>query len=191
MADYVTLAEIKSALNIPAADTTADTALSAAITAACASIDTTCGRTFALADSATTRVFRASRHVICTDDGPRLLIDDIGSEDGLAVEMDGSPVLDFEPGPDNAITLGQPITSLLLPSGVWGPGRITVTARWGWPAVPADIKQAARIQTLRLYRRKDSPEGVTGSAEWGVVRLSRRDPDVWALIEHYQAAGFG
>jgi hypothetical protein len=44
---------------------------------------------------------------------------------------------------------------------------------------------------MRLFRRKDSPEGVTGSAEWGVVRLSRRDPDVWVLIEPYILPGFG
>jgi hypothetical protein len=30
-----------------------------------------------------------------------------------------------------------------------------------------------------------------GSAEWGVVRLSRRDPDVWNLIEPFIRPGFG
>ncbi|MDX2921298.1 hypothetical protein PV370_25695, partial [Streptomyces sp. NE06-03C] len=74
--------------------------------------------------------------------------------------------------------------------GVVGAG-VQVTARWGWPAVPDEIVQATLIQAARLYKRKDSPEGVTGSAEWGVVRLSRRDPDVWALIEHYVLPGFG
>ncbi|MFC8456442.1 hypothetical protein ACFUJ0_06100 [Streptomyces sp. NPDC057242] len=66
-----------------------------------------------------------------------------------------------------------------------------VGTRFGWPAVPDDITEAALIQAARLYRRKDSPEGVTGSAEWGVVRLSRRDPDVWNLIDPYVLPGFG
>jgi hypothetical protein len=51
--------------------------------------------------------------------------------------------------------------------------------------------QATLIQAARLYRRKDSPEGVTGSAEWGVVRLPRIDPDVSALIKDLTLPGIG
>lgn len=65
-----------------------------------------------------------------------------------------------------------------------------ITAQFGWPAVPDDISEAALIQAARLFKRKDSPEGVIGNAEWGVVRLSRRDPDVWNLIEQYVLPGF-
>jgi hypothetical protein len=61
--------------------------------------------------------------------------------------------------------------------------RVRVTAKWGWPAVPDTVVQATLIQASRLYRRKDSPEGVLGSAEWGTVRLGRVDPDVYALIQ--------
>lgn len=104
-----------------------------------------------------------------------------------------SPVTGYETVPDNALADGRPITALLRVGGIWGyeRGRVRVTARFGWPDVPDDIEQAALIQASRLFKRKDSPEGVTGSAEWGVVRLSRRDPDVWNLIEPYILPGFG
>jgi hypothetical protein len=57
--------------------------------------------------------------------------------------------------------------------------------------VPDEVVQATLLQAGRLYRRKDSPEGVTGSADWGMVRLPRLDPDVMALIEPYMLPGFG
>jgi hypothetical protein len=37
--------------------------------------------------------------------------------------------------------------------------------------------------------RKDSPEGVLGSADFGLLRVTNRDPDVRALIEPYILAG--
>jgi hypothetical protein len=43
---------------------------------------------------------------------------------------------------------------------------------------------------MRLYKRKDSPEGVLGTAEWGgPVRLSRVDPDVAALLTPFVIPG--
>lgn len=143
------------------------------------------------------RTFRLQGRVVHEDDGDLLLVDDVGSVTGLVVETGSgasfAAVTGYETSPDNALADGKPITGLLRVLGTWGTAttRVRVTARFGWPAVPDDITEAALIQASRLYKRKDSPEGITGSAEWGVVRLSRRDPDVWALIEPYIVPGFG
>lgn len=48
----------------------------------------------------------------------------------------------------------------------------------------ADLAEAERIYAARLYTRKDSPEGVAGWGELGVIRL-RDDPDVRRLIGPY------
>ena len=90
---------------------------------------------------------------------------------------------DVELGPDNAAAQGRPATYLWSTVG-WVPtsGRLRVTARWGWPAVPDQVVEAAKLLAVRLYRRKDSPQGVLGSSEWGVTRVSAVDPDVEALI---------
>ncbi|MBL7492517.1 hypothetical protein, partial [Frankia sp. AgW1.1] len=100
-----------------------------------------------------------------------------------------------EAEPTDALDRGWPVTSLLRPGAYWLEfatiqTRIRVTARWGWPAVPDDIVQAAQIQATRLFKRKDSPEGVAGSADWGVIRIGRTDPDVAALTGPYALAGF-
>ncbi|MFB7866995.1 head-tail connector protein [Streptomyces sp. NPDC056069] len=195
--EYAELATLREQLNIADDDTSRNDLLDMALAAASRGIDQATGRRFYLDDAATARVYRPSGRTVCGDDGERLIVDDIGSASGLVVETGSAgswtTLTDYETSPDNALVRGRPVTALLLSSGSWGAGstRVRVTAKWGWPAVPDEIEQATLIQAARLYRRKDSPEGVTGSAEWGVVRLSRRDPDVWALIEHFIVPGFG
>jgi hypothetical protein len=197
--EYATLADLKGQVSIPVDDDTKDDRLTKALKSASRSIDRTTGRRFWLDDSVVTRTYRLDGRVLCESDGDVLLVDDIGDVTGLVVETGttGSgtytAITGYETSPDNALADGYAITGLLKPHGVWGTSstRIRVTAKFGWPAVPDDIVQACLIQASRLFKRADSPEGVMGSAEWGVVRLSRRDPDVWALIEPYVLPGFG
>ncbi|MDX2552755.1 phage head-tail connector protein [Streptomyces stelliscabiei] len=194
--EYAQLATLKLSLGMEADDDSRDDLLNNALASASRSIDTACGRRFYLDAAPSARVFNPSGRVVCDDSGERLLLDDMGAAPTLVETGSGgvwTAVTDYEAGPDNALVRGRPLTSLLRTSSSWGRGtvRVRVTDRWGWPAVPDEIEQASLIQASRLFKRKDSPEGVTGSAEWGVVRLSRRDPDVWALIEHYVIPGFG
>jgi hypothetical protein len=48
--------------------------------------------------------------------------------------------------------------------------------------VPADLSEATKILTSRLFRRRLSPEGVAGFGDFGAVRVIARDPDIAALI---------
>lgn len=76
-----------------------------------------------------------------------------------------------------------------IPGGTAGTGRTQlteITGVWGWPAVPAAIKQATRIMVSRIVKRQESPQGVAGFGEFGVVRISRIDPDVVALLAPYR-----
>lgn len=174
-----------------------DELLQRALTSASRSIDRTTGRRFWLDPAPVARTYRLAGRTVSEEDGDVLLVDDIGSAEGLVIETgtgtSWTTLTGVETTPDNALLNELPVTGLLRVNGQWGTGssRVRVTARYGWPSVPDDIEQATLIQANRLWRRKDSPEGVTGSAEWGVMRLSRRDPDVWNLIEQYVLAGFG
>jgi hypothetical protein len=190
--EYGDIADLKARLGIKGDDNSRDAALNSALGAASRGIDRACGRRFWLDAVPKERTFNPRGRVVQDPDGARLLVDDIGSIAGLVVQSGASTVTSYETSPDNALLDQQPITGLLLVNGSWGTAtnRIRITAQFGWPAVPEDVAEAALIQAARLYRRKDSPEGVTGSAEWGVVRLSRRDPDVWNLIEPYILPGF-
>ncbi|MGI5293267.1 hypothetical protein ACQEVF_59520 [Nonomuraea polychroma] len=192
--EYSDRATLKLALSIT--DTARDSLLDKALTASSRAIDRQTGRRFWLDASASARVFNPHGRIVRDDRGELFLIDDLGAAGALVVEVgtpgSWTPITDYETWPDNALANGQPITGLLLPTGYWGTDRtrVRVTERWGWPVIPDEIEHATRLQAGRLYRRKDSPEGVAGSAEWGLVRVPRLDPDVLALIEPYTLPGF-
>jgi hypothetical protein len=199
--EYGTLAALKEKLGVEAADTSRDTLLSSALASASRSIDKTTGRRFWLDPVPVARIYNPRGRVVCGVDGETLLVDDIGAITGLVVETGPAAgpwtaVTGYETTPDNALADGKAIEGLLRANSIWSwrlgsTTRVRVTARFGWPTVPDPITEAALIQATRLYKRKDSPEGIIGSAEWGVRNLSRRDPDVWALIEPYILPGFG
>lgn len=48
--------------------------------------------------------------------------------------------------------------------------------------IPKVVRRAVLMQTHRILRRKDSPEGVVGFGENVALRVSRFDPDIEALI---------
>ncbi|QFZ75096.1 phage gp6-like head-tail connector protein [Streptomyces fagopyri] len=192
--EYGSLAALRKRVGAEDSDTSRDDELTSALAAASRGIERATGRRFWLDDEPVARVFRTAGRVACGPDGDLLLVDDIGDVDDLVVET-GAPgswsvLAGWETQPDNALLDGRPVTGLLRPGG-WGTARVRITVRWGWPAEPDEIGEASLIQATRLYKRKDSPEGIIGSAEWGVRNLSRRDPDVWALIEPFILPGFG
>lgn len=196
MADYATLIQLKKRPRIT--DTDDDDLLNQALAAASRGIDNRCGRRFDLDASATAKTFNPRDRVVRHDDGDLFLLPDIGSTTGLVVEVgrDSSwttiSASNYEAYPDNALADDWPIEGLLLLNWPISSARtrLRVTARWGWPTVPAAIVEATLIQASRLFARKDSPEGVSGTGEWGVIRVSRVDPDVEALIQPYAKPGF-
>ncbi|HEY9472731.1 MAG TPA: hypothetical protein VIS06_02645 [Mycobacteriales bacterium] len=197
MSLYATVQDLRDRLSIGPADTSRDSILTRVLTAASRAIDKRTNRVFSLDATATARVYNPRGRIATTPDGQVVLVDDIGDAADLLVEVGSgsawTPVTDYESAPDNALVRGQAITGLLRPCLPWvfyPQQRIRVTARWGWPTVPDEIAEAALIQAARLFKRKDSPEGVMGNSEWGVIRLSRIDPDVEALVGPYIRHGF-
>lgn len=97
--------------------------------------------------------------------------------------------------PPDCFEEGRPADAIRLPlTSTFGSyGEVSITAVWGWPYVPADISFAAQLQAQRYYQRKGSPEGVAGSAEWGLTRIPALDPDVLSILKGggYMRAGIG
>lgn len=91
--------------------------------------------------------------------------------------------------PTNAAADGLPYTTI-IPLNTYFPvynrrPSVLVTAAWGWETIPAKVTEAALIKAARLFKRKDSPEGVVGGfADFTAVRISsREDPDVMSLLQ--------
>lgn len=186
---YVELSELKARLGITG--TGHDDVLTAAILAASRAIDGWTGRRFTQSAAATSRFFTARG-------GSPLLVDDLVSVSALATD-DGVrtyatvwETADYDLAPFDAAEIGRPYTEIMIaPTGRYRyprwPMGVRVTAVWGWPAVPAPIREATALEATRLWKRKDAPFGVTGSPELGQLQtITRVDPDVQQLIAPYK-----
>lgn len=185
---YASLADLKELLKIGSSDTSDDAELGRRLISATRRIERDCGRSFWLRD-VSTRVYRAMH--------PTLLpVDDIATSTGLLVDTGRGPsawtaldVSGLDTWPENAEAGGKAIEMLVQSGrGVWplyGSARVRVTARWGWLAVPEDISNACLISAARLFRRKDSLDGVVGNSDYGPIRVSKYDADYDNLIHAY------
>ena len=71
-----------------------------------------------------------------------------------------------------------------------GQASVQIVARFGFASIPSAIKQATILASLRAYKRYESPTGVLGFSDMGVVRVGRLDPDVERLIQPYRKIRF-
>ena len=195
MADsYATTADLAARLGMDEATAAADAALVNAIAAASRAIDGQCGRSpgaFGISTSAT-RYFTP-------DESYCLTIDDLVTLTTLTSDADGDRVYevtwattDYDLEPFNAAQTGEPYTKLVVtPAGRYGfptvRKGVAITGLWGWPSVPAAITEATIILTHRLYKRKDTPFGIAGTNELGMVTMMpKTDADVVGLIAPYR-----
>jgi hypothetical protein len=184
--DYVDADDLAAYLRIEDADAEGDAAeLALAVTAASRSIDGYCRRQFGSTPTVEERTFSPRSTV----GGYVLDVDDIATATGLLID---GLVLDpftqrLEP---TRVRPDRPWTRVWFDGTYWplGTTRVTVTATWGWPEVPASIEQACRIQAARYFKRRDAPFGIAGSPEAGseMRLLAKLDPDVAVLVNRYR-----
>lgn len=189
---YVSKAELEAHIS-GGTSADSDAGLTLAVSAASRWVDGWCRRQFNKASSATARLYRV------TNTG-RIWVDDIatstvtiGDGTGYANTWDAT---DFILEPIGALTYGatgEPYTSVSAVGSrqflLTHPGLVQVTATWGWPAVPDDVKQATLIQAARLFKRRESTSGVLGGNDFGIVRVGTQvDPDVSDLLQRYRLA---
>ncbi len=73
-----------------------------------------------------------------------------------------------------------------------GQATVQITAQWGWPAVPAAIKQATIIQAAMLYEAKGAPAGLMGTPDFGITRFpTGLHPQARMYIEPFVKDGGG
>jgi hypothetical protein len=187
---YTTLSAVKAILRIT--DTVDDALLETCVEAASRQIDTHCERVFT--------VGTATRSYV-PNDSYVTEIDDLISLSSLKTTSDGKGTfdttwgtLDYQLEPLNGIAGGQysPRTHIravgdYLFTTLGGEATVEVAGVFGYgTAVPSDVKQACNLLAIRQYKRYDSPLGVAGFGDIGVVRVSRVDPDIESLLAPYR-----
>lgn len=185
--EYAPLAQLKSARNVPPSDTQLDDEFQRALTRASRAIDDRCGRRFYRDGVVSARSLSPHGRSLYRDGVSLLLTPDIATTEGLTINGDA-----FDSTTAETPREGWPVTSLAAPAAGWSTARfVTVVAEWGWPAIPEPIAEATLLLANRRYMRRDSPEGVSGWGDQGVVRVSRFDPDIEDLVDAYVLDGFG
>jgi hypothetical protein len=197
---YATLAEVKAAARIPSSDTIDDALLELSIESASRDLDAYTERVFY--STGATAVAR----VYIPQDIYLVETDDIISVQTLKSDSTGNGTFDItwaatdfqlEPlngragGIDTPATRIRAIGEYLWP--VYEPRNVNsnqasvqVTGVFGFATVPIAIKQATILAALRAYKRYESPTGVLGFSDMGVVRIGRLDPDVQRLVDPYR-----
>jgi hypothetical protein len=192
---YCTLNQVKASLRIPVADTVDDTLLTLAINAASRDIDQATERQFF--STSATRIYTPQDSYITK-------IDDLVSLTTLKVSTGADGVFDltFQPTDYQLEPLNGYVGGLSVPfdqiravgdytypiSG--GEATVQVTGVFGFTAVPVAIEQATVLLSARIFKRNDSPGGVMGFSDIGVIRVSRIDPDIDRLIQPYKKMRF-
>jgi hypothetical protein len=189
---YATLAQIKSAMRIPSADTLDDVMLEMAVESASRMIDAETDRNFYSSGTATRDFVPNDSHVVDTDDLTTIVsvkLDDQG--DGTFV-IDLPPT-DYQTEPLNQRVSGNafPIYRLrmigdyLLP--IWGKqATVRIEGVYGFTPVPIQVTQATLLQASRLHKRADSPLGMTWGVDGMGMRVGKVDPDVAMLIRPFK-----
>lgn len=174
--DYITTAQLKSYLDI--ADTVDDVELATWCTAASRAIDKKTNRQFGQLAAPAARVYRRPAYYEPNIGLWVVEVDDVQDVTGLTVGGVAYASSGAVLQPDNAPADGEPWTALGFTSCPTTP--LTVVARWGWTAFPAQVIGAAKLQANRWNARRRSPLGVAGSPDQGseMRLLAKLDPDV-------------
>ena len=186
---YCTLEQIKASAGIT--DTVDDTLLELAVEAASREIDSATERQFF--QTSATRIY-TPRDSFITE------IDDLVSLTTLktSTAADGTfdetwTSTDYQLEPLNGLAGGievpanqiRAVGDYTFPvSG--GEATVQVVGTFGFSSVPTAITQATVILGSRIFKRNDSPLGVAGFGDIGVIRVGRLDPDVEAMIMPYK-----
>ena len=189
---YCSLADVKASLRI--SDTIDDALIENSINAASRMIDQYCNRYFYSGQAGEVRYFKANDAYNCW-------IDDCQSITELRTAQ-SNPITynqiwastDFQTIPANTLANGayQPITGLTAVYNYFFPtwqesNLVQVTGLFGWPSVPEPVKFACIIQASRLFKRLESPLGVAGVSDIGIMRVgSNIDGDVAQLINPFR-----
>jgi hypothetical protein len=191
---YCTLEQLKASADIT--DGFDDTILELAIEAASREIDQMCERNFYNMGSATRDFVAQDSYYTPIDDLISLssLKTDPNGDSGFSVTWDAA---DYNLLPLNGFLGGIQWSSngirardtYLFPLENEEP-LVRVTGVWGWTSVPTPVVQATIILASRLYKRNDSPLGVAGFGDIGVIRVGSYDPDVEKLIHPFKKTRF-
>jgi hypothetical protein len=193
---YVTLAQLKDHLGIDSTDSSKDDLLTIALNSACEEINNHCGRQFNRDEAASARKYPAvGERLILVDDfytetDFQIRVGEIAGSFGSAWSADW-----YELEPINGVVNGIPgwpfnrISAVHYAPPIYSRFRAEVTARWGWAAVPAPVKEACLLLAAMNWKLQDAPLGVAGFKDFGVTKVKDNPVAVAKLCPYVLGRG--
>ncbi len=189
MTDYTTTQAVRSALDI---DTTDETTLALAVTAASRLIDSMTGRNFGVTTSAARYFSPIDSYCVPINDAATVTA--VATDDGFnATYTTTWATTDWQAQPVGGIgpsgLTGWPLTRIVAISGrtfnptPYRPPYVKVTGTWGWAAVPDDVEMACLMLASEMFKAaREAPFGSAGLADFGpvTIRGNRRVNDLLA-----------
>ena len=124
----------------------------------------------------------------------------VGSGSFYALKLGGPSNYQDNYNPNAAGGVARPynqLQALMIPgavasNGAWLPfvwpyshlNRVQVVTTWGWDYVPPEVTMASMMLCTDIYKSKDTPWGMAGTAEVGMVRV-QSNPWVVELLRPY------
>ena len=189
---YATLAELKSSLGIT--DSVDDTPLQGVLDATDLLINNYCDNKVGFGQTASQTRYYTTNSILYTITDPIVSISELKTDNsGMGTWDTTWSESEYILAPKNAALDGRPYTEIdtnvaqvkIFPTRYIG---VKVTGVFGWPTVPAAVKQAELIQAGAVWASRTSPFGVIGSAEMGgLLRQTRAlHPEAQVLLENYR-----
>jgi len=188
---YLTETELKTYMRSEL--TTDDASYLAAILTAEAIIDNACGRRFDVATSSSARSYIASGGVLQFIHDCTTITSVV--ENGATL----TTAVDYQPEPlNNLWASGETVPFCVLRRlsyygrkwynmyGIPGQATIVVTAAWGWQAIPAQVKESAKIIAKDVYLNRDTTGfGLVAITDAGGIG-TRENRVVQEMVTNYQ-----
>tara|TARA_R110000764_G_scaffold9483_2_gene30453 strand:- start:969 stop:1622 length:654 start_codon:yes stop_codon:yes gene_type:complete len=210
---YCTLAQVKASLRIPASDTVDDALIELAVEAASREIDTITERQFF--STVATRIY-SPRDSTTTETDDIAVLTSIKTSSNADNVFDVTwAETDYQLSPLNGLAGGvvtpwnmiKAVGDYRFPtnngyynfsfdgggydsSAHIGEATVQVTGTFGFATIPTAVVQACVILSSRIFKRNDSPTGVMGFGDLGIIRVGFRDPDIDQLLAPYRRMRF-
>lgn len=160
--------------------------IGAAILSAQQHLDNACVRRFELADASSARVFAPDRPQV-------LIVDDCTTITSIVDNGTTLSASDYQAEPLNNLSpAGEtvPFHKVRRLTGCWyqdcGKAPVTVTATWGWQAIPYPIVEACKIVTKAVLEVRDTRFGLVEILDNGIGITPREVRAVRDAINQYK-----
>lgn len=191
---YATLDEIKAVLRLT--DNADNALIEQAIEGASRRIDGYCNRFFyQTAQTPISLYARFSYQLTVQDMSSTNITVKIDSDGDGTFETTLTQNTDYVLMPTNAFLTDRPYTLIMMSGGKSFPlfnqpdlPGVQVTAPWGWPEVPYDVREACILLSIRGFARYNAALGVVGFGDMA-LQVRAVDPDVRDMLQSYRILG--